>query len=54
MPALLLLAEPPPPWTSPRLVAPTIGDKIEHTGLGNLVSSCAGPNHDEMWACQLV
>ena len=32
----------------------TVDEKVEHTGLGNLLSSCACPNLDEMWACQSV
>ncbi len=31
-----------------------VDKKIEHTGLGDLLSSCAGPNLDEMEACQSV
>ena len=30
---------------------PCVDEKIEHTGLGDLLSSCAGPNLDEMRAC---
>ena len=31
-----------------------VDEKIEHTSLGDLLSSCAGLNLDEMRACQSV
>nr|AAP46239.1 hypothetical protein [Oryza sativa Japonica Group] len=31
-----------------------VDEKIEHTGLGDLLNSCAGPKVGEMRACQSV
>ncbi len=49
-------------WKDPWIPAETghsedgsvLTKKIEHTGLGDLLSSCEGPKVDEMRACQSI